>query len=126
MSREELFTADRHEADFYKSADLKQDDEIVVPVTRLGFEALLERAARLYDLPIDDKLRSILAGYVHHIPNDKNTLTVEALATALHKSVSNDLTWTIDQEIKDKAKKEFEAKQEALKNSNVTPINKDN
>ena len=90
-------------------------------MTKAEFEAMLERAASIYDLPIDDKLRSVFAGYVHHISNDKNTFTLFDLAIALHKSVSNELTWNIDQECKKKAMAQTIKEANEIKD-NVTPL----
>lgn len=125
-TREEFFSTQRCEA-MYESMPLTE--EVRVPVTRLEFESLLKRTADVHKLVVDDKLRSILAGYIHHIPSDEDMLKMSKVAQVLVKSVSNDITWIIDQECKKKAQKELtdkQAKEVALANQvkdNVTPIN---
>ncbi len=100
-----FFLTDRGERAYYAAA--KASDEVLLPLTRDGFEALLERVCGQFTpaLPVDDSTRKVFSGWVHHIENQVNTATIERLGKILYKSVSNALTWTIDQEIKAKQKK---------------------
>lgn len=102
MTRVEIFDQDRGERGTYTLSAF--EDEVRLPITKDGFEALLEISANVNKLPVDDAMRSVLAGYVHHIPNEKATTTVKTIADMLYKSVSNTLTWQIDQEVKLKRK----------------------
>lgn len=108
-NKADFFNKERGESELYATCAL--DLEVMLPVTRSGFEALMARACGLYELPIDDSIRSVLSGYVHHLSNDIHKVTVQQIAGVLYKSISNALTWTIDQEVKAKAR----AEQEALK-----------
>ncbi len=47
--------------------------------------------------------------------NEESYTSIEALAKVLWKSVSNSLTWTIDQEVKAKAKAAHEERNAKLK-----------
>ena len=102
MTREEFYKSNRGERDYYKS-EFDLDEDILLPVTFDGFEALLEMAADHHELPIDDRLRSLLAGYIHHIPSDEPTLNLGKLVAALYKSYSNSMTYDIDQQAKKRA-----------------------
>lgn len=95
-----FFLKDRGERALYTSAYPTAD--IPVPLTRDGFEALVERCVAYYEpaLPLNDSMRSVLAAYIHHMTNEQTKSTIEKLAGAMFKSVSNALTWTIDQEVK--------------------------
>ncbi len=104
----DLFELERGERAVYASAGT--GDLIPLPMTRDGFEGLLQAAidstkAGTFPLPDpNDSLRAVLAGYIHHIGNETSTVTLERLATILHKSISNVSSWRIDQEIKAKAR----------------------
>ncbi len=106
-----FFLKDRGERALYLAA--KPSDEILTPLTRDGFEALVERCVAQYDppLPLNDSMRSVLAQYVHHMTNEQVYSSIEKLAAVMYKSVSNALTWTIDQEVKLRRKEEMEAMQ---------------
>lgn len=99
-NRADFFKTERNERVHIMTAEL--DDYIGLPLTVDGFEALIERATDLYSLPKDDSIRSVLAGYVHHTPNDQHLTTITKIAAVLYKSIANALTWKIDQEIKAK------------------------
>ncbi len=109
MTRQEFYKSIRTEREQYFDAGI--EDEILLPVTEDGFEALTEAAAKYYDLPVDDELRQVVCRYVHHIDNSKNAIPLKDLAAVLHKSYSNVLTYEMDQAIKAKAR----AKQEQEK-----------
>lgn len=96
-----FFDKERGERELY-TITAPPDVEIPLPLTRDGFEALIERSAACHGLPVDDSIRSVLAGWIHHIPNDQHTTTINKVAGILYKSISNALTYTIDQEIKAK------------------------
>ncbi len=109
MTRDDIFDQDRGEKQYYESASLH--DEIALPLTSSGFEALLAVVCGFGNLPLDDAARAVLAGYIHHIPNEKNTTTLDTLGKMLHKSIANSTSWRIDQEIKIKRRAEIEAEQ---------------
>lgn len=98
MEPKDIFEENRGERSVYEVTT--DEAEVLLPLTRDGFEALLERAAKVYSLPIDDSARSILAGYIHHVDRQSNTLSLSSLAKALYKSVANATSWRIDQEAK--------------------------
>lgn len=98
MNTKEIIDTERGERSYYLVANW--DEEILLPLTRDGFEAMLERTVTGLDLPVDDAMRSVLAGYVHHIPNNENTTSFPKLSKVLWKAVSNSTTWQIDQEVK--------------------------
>ncbi len=95
-----LFSQDRGERAYYVGA--ATTDSVLLPLTRDGFEALLERAAGQFTppLPVDNSVRKVFSGWVHHIENNKNATSIEEVGRILYKSIANSLTWTVDQEIK--------------------------
>ncbi len=113
MTRADIFESDRKEQDFYFRA--QPTDLIKLPVTRLGFEGLLAVASKLCVLPIDDDLRKLLIGFIHSLDRKTDTTTIETIAQAMHKSYSNQLTWTIDKEIDAKIREAQAATQPDLK-----------
>lgn len=125
MTRDDIFDEDRSETQMYE--DVLIDEEIELPLTKLGFEALLKRATEVYELPVDDAMRQVLAGYIHHIPNEQNTITIEKLSRVFYKSVANSTSWRIDQETKLKLKEEAQKLAEKIKDDNkVIPMKEDN
>lgn len=86
--------------------DCLDQDEITLPLTKAGFEILLSEACKRFELPVDDGSRSTLAGYIHHIPPDKHTTTIDEIGPILHKAISNAMTWQVDQDAKARGKKE--------------------
>jgi hypothetical protein len=105
-----IFLTDRGERAYYTKAAETPKDPCILPITRDGYEALMEVAAKQFDppLPVNDSMRSVVSGFVHHIANDINSTSVMAVAATMYKSVSNALTWTIDQEVKKKRQDEIE------------------
>jgi hypothetical protein len=117
MTREEFYQKEIGEKEYYKT--LGDAVEVDLPLTYEGFEALLEVAAKEYDLPVDDRLRSLLAGYIHHIPSDEITFDYPKMCRALYKSYANSMTYEVDQKAKKRA---VEEAQKANPDSNVIPI----
>lgn len=101
MTRVEYYEKDLGEREYYYESH-SLEELIVLPVTNDGFEALLERGASIHQLPVDDKLRGVFAGYIHHIGNHICETTLEVVGKVLRKSVANDVSWEIDQAIKKK------------------------
>lgn len=103
----DFFKLDRGERAAYFAAG--PTDSVLLPLTRDGYEALLERATGQFSppLPMDDSVRKVFSGYVHHMVNELNTITIEQIGKVLWKSISNALTWEIDQEIKTKQVEEL-------------------
>lgn len=106
---ENFFVKDRGERAYYKAASAS--DPVRLPLTRDGFEAMLELSASQFDppLPVNDSMRAVFAGYVHHLTNETNITSIETIGKILYKSVTNALTWTIDQEVKKKRQDEATA-----------------
>lgn len=102
-----IFDEDRGEAAFYEAAP--ELEEIPLPITRIGFAALLERSA-VPGVPVDDSCRKVIAGWIHHIGNETDTCTIAGLRRVLRKSLANALSWTIDQEIKAKQQAALDAR----------------
>lgn len=111
MTREEFYSQKRDERAIYSTADA--GTVVTVPLTRDGFEALVERAARDHNLIIDDGIRSLVAGYLHHVPSNETIFKLDDLVRVVYKTLSNNMTFTIDQECKIRAKKEAEEKANA-------------
>ncbi len=109
MTHQELFESDLNEAEIYKVAE-SYTEEVPVPITRSGFEALLLYATAKFDIPLDDSARVTLAGFIHHIPRETAVTTIGAVAAALRKQLSNELTTLIYEEIDQKRRAEREAK----------------
>lgn len=111
MTREEFYSQDRKERMYYSEA--QGGDMVSVPLTKDGFEALVERACRNNEFIIDDGIRSLVAGYIHHIANNEILFLLDDLISVIYKQLSNNMTFQIDQECKARAKKEFEEKAKA-------------
>jgi hypothetical protein len=88
---------------------VNDDEEIMLPVTKDGFFALVEFAARRSFLPVDDAARCTVAGFIHHLSNETDTTTVGAVRKVLHKAQANITSWRVDQEIKAKRRAELAA-----------------
>lgn len=95
-----FFDKPRGEVDKYKTCGI--DEEVLMPLTKEGFEAFIERCVNEFapPLPFDDSIRKVFAGYIHHIENEVNTITVRQISKVLYKSIANAMTWTMDQEVK--------------------------
>ncbi len=100
MTREELFESKRGEREGYESCELF--DSVNIPVTRDGFEALIETVGRLEGLPVDDQAKSAIAAYFHHMDRETDSVTLDVLGSVLRKNLCNQLTWIIGSEIKQK------------------------
>lgn len=110
-----LMESERGERQKYESA--APSDTIRVPITRDGFEAFLEISCKLMDLPVTNPLRNVLIGFFHHIENSTCDTTLQAAGAALHKSMSNQCTWEIDQEVKKVANAELEEERQKLRDA---------
>ena len=95
-------------------AHLKADFD--VPMTREGFEGILSLAAQQLDLPVDDELRMVFAGYIHSLDRKISDFNTNELLGIIRKSYSNQLTYQIIQEIDAKVKAERAA------NPNLTVV----
>lgn len=122
MTREEFYASDRGEREYYIKCP---DEELEIPLTNDGFEAILEKAAAAYSLLVDDRLRSWCSAFFHHIPNDKMTFKLSDLEVSLYRSHSNNMTWDIDQAAKLRETLKLKEKQEQEKPTsanNIVPI----
>jgi hypothetical protein len=127
MIKSNVFDQDRDEPFMYKNTT--NETEVIIPVTRAGFEALLERASLVHGLPVEPLTREVLAKYLNHVSNQEQMVTIQSLGDRLYRSVSHALTWVLDQERKDAQMKEekdkFEAELAAKQLAgNVTDITK--
>ena len=105
MTREDIFDQKNDEGSNYGSLDEKV--EITLPLTKRGFDNLMTEITKRYGLPNDDASYMVIAGYIHHIPNEQDTTTLAILGKVLRKSVANSTSWRIDQEIKMKRNTEM-------------------
>lgn len=115
-SAETFFTSERFERQKFMEAN--PTEVLPLPLTRAGFDALMERVCGQFSppLPNEDSGRKVITAWIHHIANDVNTFTIESLGKVLWKSLSNSLTWQIDQEIKEKwGKRKLEEAEAAKK-----------
>ena len=119
MTREEFYKTDRKERNYYLTTE---DENVYLPLTNDGFEALLEIAAKQYDLLVDNRLRSLLAGYIHHIPSDEITMDFDKMTKVLYKSYSNSMTYEIDQKAKKEELDKFQKENPPKEPTNVLPI----
>ncbi len=121
-SAEAIFTEERGEKQYYENAD--EEATICVPLTKDGFESLLKQACDLYELPLNDSMRLALIAQLHHIEAGCNETSIGVLADALHRAVSNAMTWKLDQEIKEKRRKLAKKEAEKIAKENSTEDNK--
>lgn len=112
---EDVFASDRGERALYQNAAF--EDPVLLPVTRDGLNALLERAASFFSpaLPIDESMKSVYAAYEAHIDREIHTVTIKKIAEVLYKAMAHKFSWTVDQEVKIEAQKKVEAAREAQK-----------
>ena len=105
-----FFDKPRGEVAKYKTCGV--DEEVLMPLTREGFEAFIDRCVNEFapPLPFDDSIRKVFAGYIHHIENEINTITVRQISKVLYKSIANAMTWTMDQEVKARLQQEHNEK----------------
>lgn len=124
MIKESIFDQDRKEQDRYLNVSM--EEEVLLPITKAGFESMLDVCAKYYDLPVDDSMRMVIAGYIHHIENEKNQVTLIDIAKVMYKSISNALTWDIDQKIKEQKREELKLREAKSENKsskdNIVPI----
>lgn len=105
-----LMESDRGEREYYEKAEHTQ--LVRVPITRAGFEALVEFACRAVDIPVTDPMRNVAVGFLHHLETTTFETTIKDVSAALYKSLSNHMTYSIDQEIKAAANKELAEERE--------------
>jgi hypothetical protein len=118
MTREEMMSGKERglaERKYYEDCtDLTEQLEL--PVTKEGFEALVEVACKAFELPVDDLSRQFVIEHIHHITAAVNTTSIEDVATILHKRTSNHTTWVIADEIRKRVSGE-----QAAKDAKTTP-----
>ena len=92
--------SDRGEEALYQNA--KDDEPVLLPITRRGYQALMKRACDSFSppLPYDQSVDGVFHGFVHHIDKTVPTTTIKALAECIYKSMANHTTWVLDQELK--------------------------
>ena len=105
ISRKEIFESDRGEREEF-GIDIILDNPMRLPITRDGFEAMLEIGASICAVAVDDQLRSVLCGYIHSIDRKTDTFTFQEWTSVIHKHYCNNLTWIINEELQAKAREE--------------------
>lgn len=126
MTRQELYeSTSRKEREYYEGIrSLKQP--IKIPITKDGIETILEMACEALEVPLDDTIREVFCGYIHHLDQNVKHTTMGEVGNVIWKNLSNNATWTLDQECKEKRRKLAEeeraekAKLELAKE--VTPV----
>lgn len=106
-----IFDTERGEAEYYKKVNI--NTKVTLPITRTGFDAILDRACAFYKIPKDDVARQIAIHWVHHFDRDENESTIKSLAKMIHKHLANSLTSLIFSELSEKAKAEKKAQSDA-------------
>lgn len=104
--------AEQDRGEFFSQTAL--DEKILLPVTRAGFENLVSEVAAVYQLPVDDEARMLVAGFVHHIGRETCTTTLGTLASALRKQAANFVTSMVCEEISLRKQAETETAQTQL------------
>lgn len=114
-TRKDLYeSTSRKEREYYENLrSLKQP--IKLPITKDGIEALLFMVTESLDVPLDDTLREVFCGYVHHIENSENTSSLSEIGKYIWKHYSNSATWMMDQECKEKRREELAKQKESEK-----------
>lgn len=109
MTRDELYESDRGERKYYYSkSDLK--NKVKLPLTKDGCEAILEIVTKALDLPLDDTIRQVFAGFVHHTDQSINSTSLDEVGRLIFNHFSKNATWKLDQEAKERIRGEAEAK----------------
>lgn len=114
-SRLEFYKSDRGERAYYESKrSLKE--RIKLPLTKDGCEALLEMVTEALELPLDDTMRQVFCGYIHHLDQLENSTSLGDVGKLLFNHMSKHSTWLLDQEAKESiAKRKEEEKAEGEK-----------
>lgn len=124
MTREEIYESDRGERAYYeKTRDPKVSMKL--PITRDGIESILEQVTSSMDIPLDDTIRQVFCGHVHHLPTTENSLSFETVMRVLHKHMANHATYLMDQETKEKRRRDDEAAKLATNGSTPLTLAKD-
>lgn len=82
------------------------DQDMLIPLTREGFEQLVKSACLVYNLPVDDITRQFAVEYIHHLEKEVEFITIKDLAHTLYRRSANHVTWIFSKEI-DKRNKEM-------------------
>lgn len=120
-TRKELYASDRGEKEYLESKK-SLTEPIRLPITRSGWAALLDIVTKVAGIPNDERSQARIFGYVHHLGDDVNYTTLGQIVNVLLRDCAIDLTWEMDQEIKENKKKAEAEKKEAQALSNVTPF----
>lgn len=87
MNRDELYKSDRGVGGY------NVDELCNLPVSSQGFEDMLDKAAGLVNLPVDDFARIAVVSYLHHLPNDRMKIDLYEIARVIHVSYSRGITY---------------------------------
>jgi len=97
--QEELPIHEQDRGENFSKAEL--GDAIMFPITRKGFENLIETCCKHLNVPVNNAVRQVVAGYIHHVGNDKDITSIAEISKVIWKSIANSTSWIIDQEIKE-------------------------
>ena len=81
-------------------------------------------ATKALDFPLDDTVRQVFCGYVHHLDQTVKTTSLGAVGDLLWKHFANNATWTMDQETKKNQRDESArlAKAKEVKDATDAPL----
>lgn len=119
LTRDDVCESDRGERAYYESKrSLKE--QVRLPITEDGVEALLEMVTGALEIPLDDTTRQVFAGYVHHLGQTVKHTTYGEVGSLLYKHMANHVTWKIDQATKEKARLAKEKEKEESEKAKLT------
>lgn len=113
--------SDRGERAIYEKAyniivgQTEAEPNVFMPLTRTGFEAMVEFACKLINVEVTGPIRNISVGFLHSIDRKLGTTTLTELSHSILSTLSNHMSHTIDQEIKAEANKELAEEQRKLR-----------
>lgn len=86
---------------------VQPDQNVRLPLTRDGFEAIVEQACKYLCVEVTGPARNVAVGFFHSLSRTVMETKISDLAGAIHNALSNHMTYQIDQEIKAEANKEL-------------------
>lgn len=110
-TRKDVATQERNERAYYNSAK-DFHTPFRMPLTIDGVEALLEIACAAMDLPLDDTIRQVFCGMIHHKSQTEVHITMGEVTNMVHKNYANNVTFTIDQQTKENTRLKAEAERQ--------------
>jgi hypothetical protein len=111
-TREELYNSDRGEKEYFKSKQ-SLTEPVRLPITRTGVETFIDIIAKVAGIPNDDRTKARIYGHIHHLGETVNYTSIGEMVNVVLRDCTIDLTWQMDQELKEKKKLADEAKKAA-------------